>query len=167
MSDSCATCGQSAVSAASIRHWINGIEGLRCPECNTKMNLYREASETKETMKVIYMAHPVSGDVPGNIERAKRWVRYLEEQFPVAVVASWITECEIWDDDNPEHRAAGLARDLAVLSRCEELWLVGLRISTGMAMERDHAIKKGLSVRDLTGEGSVEPPELISIFTDD
>ncbi len=116
-------------------------------------------------MKVVYMAHPVSGDVKGNIERAKRWVRYIEERFPeIAVVASWITECEIWDDDDPEQRAAGFRRDLAILSRCDELWLTGSHVSTGMGIERSHAIEQGLRIRDLTPLGCVEPPGLTAIL---
>lgn len=102
------------------------------------------------SMKVIYMAHPVSGDVENNIKRAKAWMRWLEENYDVAVCASWILECEIWDDNNPEHRAAGLRRDMAILERCDELWLVGACVSNGMAMERAHAEKRGLIIRDLT-----------------
>jgi hypothetical protein len=110
-------------------------------------------------MKVIYLCHPVSGDVAGNLANAKLWVRWVEENYPVAVVASWITECEIWDDDNPEHRKAGLARDLAVIERCDAVWLVGGRISSGMAAEAAHAEKFGLPINDLTNLGA-SPPSL-------
>lgn len=109
-------------------------------------------------MKVIYMAHPLSGDIAGNLERAKAWLRWIEEHHNVAVVASWITECEVWDDNNPDHRAAGLARDLAVLVRCDELWLVGPRISSGMRAEAEVAIGRGIPVIDMTVDGMVEPP---------
>jgi len=110
-------------------------------------------------VKVIYMAHPVSGDVDNNLKRARLWVRWIEETHRgVAVVASWITECEVWDDADPKQRAAGLERDKAVLERCDELWLVGPRISNGMAIERAHAEEKGLRIRDLTTLGHVFPP---------
>lgn len=102
-------------------------------------------------MKVVYMAHPVSGDIPGNLAKARRWVRFLERTYDVAVVASWITECEIWDDTNPAHRAAGLKRDLAVLRRCDELWLVGPQISKGMRFEAEHAKAHSIPIRDMTG----------------
>lgn len=109
-------------------------------------------------MKVIYLCHPVSGDVPANLARAKRWVRWVESNHPVAVVASWITECEIWDDDDPEQRAAGLIRDLAVLERCDEVWLVGGRISHGMEIESAHARQHGIRVVSLVELGA-EPPK--------
>ena len=110
-------------------------------------------------MPVIYLAHPLSGDVAANLARAQRWVRYLETEHCVAVVASWITECQIWDDDNAEHRAAGLRRDCAVLARCDEVWLVGGRISNGMAYEAAYARQCEIPVVDMTSLGD-EPPEI-------
>lgn len=118
-----------------------------------------KAKQKGNEMKVVYLAHPVSGDVAGNIAKAKKWVRWIEEKFTgIAVVASWITECEIWDDDNPAHRAAGFERDLAVLDRCDELWLVGPRVSKGMQYERAFADKRLLRVRDFTSLGLELPP---------
>ena len=109
-------------------------------------------------MRVVYLAHPLSGDVIGNLASAKRWVRWVETAYPdFAVVASWIVECEIWDDSDPEHRAAGLARDLAVIERCESLVLVGGRVSEGMAAEQRWAMSRGIPVLDLTHLGA-EPP---------
>jgi hypothetical protein len=105
-------------------------------------------------MRVVYMAHPVSGDVPGNLAKARAHVRRLEEAHPdVAIVASWITECEVWDDANPDERAKGLQRDMAVLGKCDELWLLGPHVSSGMALEEDHANSLGIPVTDLTGPG--------------
>ena len=108
--------------------------------------------ETSDSISVVYLAHPVSGDVTGNLAEARLWVRHLEENNPnIAIVASWITECEVWDDAKPEERAAGLRRDMAVLAKCDELWLVGPRISEGMQMEKTFAEAKGIPVTDLTG----------------
>ena len=123
-------------------------------------------------MRVVYMAHPVSGDVEGNLAKARAFVRQLEEAHPdVAIVASWITECEGWDDADPEQRAAGLCRDMAVLGKCDELWLMGPHVSSGMALEEDHARSLGIKVLDKTdhacdlcvGRGWYADPET---FTD-
>lgn len=91
-------------------------------------------------MKVIYLAHPVSGDVPGNLAEARRWIRWLYDHVPgIAIVATWITECEVFDEGNPEHRKLGLRHDLAVLERCNAILLVGPKLSTGMQAELLHA----------------------------
>lgn len=110
-------------------------------------------------MKLIYMCHPVAGDVPGNLARAKLWLRWLVENAPepTAVIASWITEVEIWDDSKPTDREAGLARCRAVIERCDEVILVGGRVSSGMNMERTHARDHGIHVVDVTAMGPLPP----------
>jgi hypothetical protein len=110
-------------------------------------------------MRVVYLAHPVSGDVPGNLARAKRWVRWIESTYPdVAVVAPWIVACEIWDDADPAQREAGMMRDLAVIGRCDELWLVGGRLSAGMEIEMKHAFSRSIPCWTMFSLGE-EPPE--------
>jgi len=111
-------------------------------------------------MKLIYLAHPVSGDVLANVARAKLWLRWLTDsrEEPAAVVAPWITEVELWDDDDPEQREAGLRRCLVMVERCDELWLTGGRVSEGMDRERRHAMKHGLTVVDVTAMGIHSPP---------
>lgn len=109
-------------------------------------------------LKIIYMAHPLAGDVEGNINRAKCWMRWIEEKHTdSAVSAGWILDAEIWGDE-AEHRAAGLRRDLARLERCDELWLVGPSLTPGMALEQEHAKKVGLRIRDFTSLGLTWPP---------
>jgi hypothetical protein len=50
---------------------------------------------------------------------------------------------------------ANLAR--ALVERCDAVWLVGGRVSSGMQIEADHAIGRGIDVIDLTHMGD-EPP---------
>ncbi len=113
-------------------------------------------------MKVIYLAHPYGGK-PENLERAMRWVRWVEETQAVAVNANWIIECLVWDDANPEERAAGLARDIANIRRCDEIWAVGGRISDGMKVELAAAGEHGIPMLDLTEAGDEPPIEKINL----
>ena len=103
-------------------------------------------------MKLTYMAHPVAGDAPANLARAKLWLKWLTEsrEEPSAVIAPWIIACEIWDDANPEERTQGLERCKAAIERCDEIYLVGGRVSNGMEIERRHAMRHGLTVIDIT-----------------
>lgn len=116
-------------------------------------------------MRVIYMAHPVGAATPegvkANLERAKRWYRWIVEHFNVSVVADWITGCEVFDGTNEADRAHGLDMDIAAVERCDELWLVGGRISKGMGLEREAAEDFNMRIVDLTFLGE-EPPDLVS-----
>ncbi len=109
--------------------------------------------------KVFYVAHPVSGDVDGNIKRALRWLRYLRESDTAnAYISPWIA-CLISgaDDSDPNARERGLQDCEATASRCNGIVLVGGRISTGMAREKAAVVAAGGMVFDLTGMG-IEPP---------
>lgn len=110
-------------------------------------------------MTLIYLAHPVGGDVAGNLRRARLWWQWIEaHRTNVAVVAPWVTSCEWQDDANPSEREAGLRRCEAVVARCDELWLVGGRISAGMERERQAALRAGVKVIDLIHLGADAPP---------
>jgi hypothetical protein len=106
-------------------------------------------------MKVVYIAHPLGAgeDREANRARASRWVAWSATQG-VAPVADWIILSGQWDESL---RGLGLEIDKALITRCDELWLVGGRVSPGMRVESDAAIEAGLPVRNLTGLGP-EPP---------
>ena len=113
-------------------------------------------------MSVWYMAHPVSGDVPANLARALRWLRWLSITRPEATyIAPWIPAVMVGDDSDPVQRAKGLADDIAVVKRCDGIVLVGGRISTGMAIEQGAALVANLPILDLTHLGD-EPPAVQS-----
>jgi hypothetical protein len=104
------------------------------------------------TRRVVYLAHQLSGteaEMRANRAFASRWAAFLAVNFEVAVECSWIVLSSQWDE-TPENRARGLACDLALVERCDELVMVGPRISGGMRLEAGHAASKGLPVVDLT-----------------
>jgi hypothetical protein len=108
-------------------------------------------------MKVVYVAHPLGSgaDREANRARAARWAVWAAEQG-VAPVADWILIAGAWRESE-EARARGLAIDCALVARCDEIWLVGGRISEGMRVEANAALAAGAGLRDLTELGE-EPP---------
>jgi hypothetical protein len=110
---------------------------------------------------MVYIAHPVSGDVDGNIIRAKAWLKYLEAGNPwIVFVCQWILGVELWDDADPVQRERGLKRCLAQVERCDEIRLVGPKVSTGMLREARHAAEFGVEIKDFTKAGREMPPEI-------
>lgn len=106
-------------------------------------------------MKVIYLAHPLTAPTREGIEanrrRAAAWAAWAAMQ-DVSPVCSWIVltgELE----ETPENRRLGLEIDKAQVARCDELWFVGGRVSSGMAIEASVAKK----VVDLTHLGEWPP----------
>lgn len=130
------------------------------------------AAEHVPARLILYVAHPLaplpadvaadelhpeprSAALEQNLRRAMRWLSWLRRSFPeVTFVAPWIAAVMSGEDDSdPKQREAGLIDDCAVVERCDGIVLVGGRISSGMAREREHARR----CWDLTGLGK-EPP---------
>lgn len=112
-------------------------------------------------MRVVYLAAPLSGPtheaIQGNRARAARWCAWAVRQG-VCPVAMWIVLTgEL--PETPENRALGLELDCEVVRRCDELWLVGGRVSSGMQEEALEARRHGIPVLDLTELGEEPPSE--------
>lgn len=114
-------------------------------------------------MIVVYLSHPVSAPtaqgIADNLARAKRWLKWLLKVHPeCSPVASWIPMVEVEDNSDPARIEHSLRLDFEVVSRCDEIWLVGGRISSGMRREADHARAHNVRVIDLTPMGDEPPP---------
>ena len=103
------------------------------------------------TNKLIYIASPYAGEIESNIAFAKAACRYTmsEGHTPVAV---HLLYPQFLDDGDPAQRAAGLTMGHRVLTACDELWVCGERISTGMAHEITEAEKLGIPIREVSAE---------------
>jgi hypothetical protein len=110
-------------------------------------------------MRSIYVAHPLGAgtDREQNRANAARWCGWIAKTFRVATVADWIVLSGVWDE-SPENRALGLEIDKALIERCDELWMVGGRVSEGMAIEAAHARGQTTIVRDFTKWLGYTPP---------
>lgn len=114
---------------------------------------------------VIYLCAPVSGDPLGNCAKAEAWLRWLFLHDPGTVyVAPWIGEVRALqsaealyvDGKVLDWRQGGaawlraLSDDLEVVRRLDGILLVGGRITEGMRLERDAALKAGKLVLDMS-----------------
>jgi len=128
-----------------------GLEeyGGPCPLCG---HVY-PTKRSRTINPIVFVAHPVSGDVTANLAKARSVIRKLEEEHPKhTFVAPWILSCENWDDGNVAEREQQIQRGLRVLEMCDELWLCGSKVSAGMLRETAHAIQHKLVLKDLTTE---------------
>jgi len=107
----------------------------------------------------VYLAAPVSAptaeDMGLNLVNAEIWLEHLVRHTPWAVCAPWLPYVSILDEAT--HRERGMRDNLAILSRCDAIALVGGRLSPGMKLELDHAVALGLPVIDLLHHGTSPP----------
>lgn len=93
---------------------------------------------------VVYVCSPYAGDVEANTARARRYCRYVTNQGGIPL-APHLYLPQFLDEES--ERELALFMDIALLSRCVELWVFGDVISAGMEKEIQYAQRKGKTIR--------------------
>ena len=91
-------------------------------------------------MKIAYIAHPISGDIAGNLKKIEAIGRDINLTEPdVVPFAPYYFDCHSLDDNIEAERERGIKNDIALFKKgfIDELRLYGDRISSGM----EHEIK--------------------------
>lgn len=123
-----------------------------------ELDAYARALVDQFGTPIVYVGHPVSGDVTRNLHQVRLWLHFLLRRWPgVAWIAPWVLDAELLDDSNDEDREAGLRRDEAVITVCDAFIMLGGRVSSGMARERVAAERTFASVADATALGRTPP----------
>jgi hypothetical protein len=105
-------------------------------------------------MKICYIAHPIGGDVEGNLRDLRRIIRKINLEFPdVVPFCPYYADVVSLDDSILRERGGGLRNDIEIIERKipHEIWLTGLKISKGMRLEIMVAKKAGIPVINKIG----------------
>lgn len=100
-------------------------------------------------MKWVYICSPYRGDVERNIAKTQGYSRFAVTQG-VIPLAPHIYFTQFLDDDDHEERRLGLHMGAELLKCCQEVWVFGSRITTGMKGEIAMAEQLGISVHYYT-----------------
>lgn len=97
--------------------------------------------------KIIYIAHPIGGDVDANIKKVLAIVRELNlSGLPIVPFAPYIVDVLALDDSDPDQRNRGFENNKQLFQMIDEVWLYGDKISSGMKTEIDWANELGIPV---------------------
>ena len=98
--------------------------------------------------KIVYIAHPIGGDVEGNIKSVLKIVRELSIKNQVIPFAPYIVDVQALDDTDLEQRAIGFYHNWIHFHHgiIDEVWLYGQRVSDGMITEIGWAKELGIPV---------------------
>jgi hypothetical protein len=100
-------------------------------------------------MRIAYIAHPISGDVAGNLEAIKKIVREINLSEPdVVPFVPYFSDCVSMDDTVLEERERGIRNDVAILNSgvVDDVRLYGHKFSEGMRHEVELAERLGIPV---------------------
>lgn len=99
--------------------------------------------------KIVYIAHPIGGDVQGNVKKLQAIYRQISLQEPlVTPFIPYIATVQSLDDSVPAERNIGFAHNFEFFKKnvIDELWLYGPHISVGMQVEIQWAMELGIPV---------------------
>ena len=106
---------------------------------------WKRQYELKNRRKV-YVISPYAGDIRKNTVAAIRFCRYVIN-FGAMPVASHLLYPQILDDRSKDEREMGLMFGMALLALCDEAWVFGSAMSSGMEAEITEAKRLDIPVR--------------------
>lgn len=97
--------------------------------------------------KIIYIAHPIGGDIEANVKSVLKIVKELNMSgLPIVPFAPYIVDVMALDDNDAEQRARGFENNRQLFDFVDEVWLYGGLISYGMQTEIDWARELNIPV---------------------
>ncbi|MFM1524467.1 MULTISPECIES: DUF7768 domain-containing protein [Helcococcus] len=103
----------------------------------------------KTYFPLVYICSPFSGDINNNVKKARIYSRYALDKGNIPIAPHLLF---------PQFMSEEKERDLAMhfnyvlLGKCEELWVFGDYISSGMALEIDVAKKRKMKIKYISKE---------------
>lgn len=106
----------------------------------------RRAEKAAETLPWVYIASPYRGDVEKNTAAAEKYAAFAARQNKIPLCPH-IYFTRFLDDNNEAERRKGLNFAMQWLKHCDEMWVFGSRISSGMKAELDAARTWNIPIR--------------------
>ena len=112
---------------------------------NNVFNDKNGAGEKPAFRPLVYICAPYSGDVEENKNRAIAFAKFSYEMGNIPVTTHLLFP--FLDDTNEEARVTAIFMDIVLMGKCQEVWVLGERITPGMSIEIEKAKKRRQKVR--------------------
>ena len=116
------------------------------------MNVDREKkAETKSAFRpLVYVCAPFNGDIEGNKKKATEFAHFAYKNGCIPVTPHLLFP--FMNDESPNERALALHMDIVLMGKCQEVWVLSERITSGMSAEIEKATKRRQTVRYLSND---------------
>lgn len=105
--------------------------------------------EQKKWRPLVYICSPYSGEVEENTQKAGYYSRFAVDQGAIPLAAHLLLPQFMSETDE---RELALFMDLVLMGKCEQVWVFGETISSGMETEIAKAKKRDMTIRYFTEE---------------
>lgn len=99
--------------------------------------------EQKKFRPIVYICSAFSGDVEGNTARARAYSRFAVDQGAIPIAPHLLLPQFMKEETE---RELAMFMDIAILSKCKELWVFG-EPTAGMQTEIAYAERKSMTIR--------------------
>ena len=101
-------------------------------------------------MKRVYVCAPLGGNIEENLKKVKTYTAYALRCGTAPVVPHFYALC--LDDSIPKEREIGIAAGLSLLWFCDEMWVFGDTVTSGMKNEIQFCKNLNIRVRNIADE---------------
>lgn len=121
-------------------------EGYFDPTAYEALSKIEREAKAHAFRPMVYICSPLSGNIAANQRNARRYCRFAVDSGYIPLAPHLYFPQFISDADSAE-RDLALFMDIVLLSKCDQLWAFGERVSKGMSMEIEKAKRKGQPIR--------------------
>lgn len=94
---------------------------------------------------LVYICAPFSGDVEANKKKATAFAEYAYQNGGIPVTPHLLFP--FINDESKQERELARHMDLVLMGKCQEVWVLSERITTGMSAEIEKAQRRRQTVR--------------------
>ena len=105
--------------------------------------IFNMDKEQKRYMPMVYICSAYSGDVEGNTEKARRYSRFVVDAGKIPIAPHLLLP-QFMEEES--ERELAMFMDIAILSKCRELWVFG-KPTAGMLNEIAYAERKKMTIK--------------------
>ena len=107
---------------------------------------HEKKAETKSAFRpLVYVCAPFNGDIEGNKKKATEFAHFAYKNGCIPVTPHLLFP--FMNDESPNERALALHMDIVLMGKCQEVWVLSERITSGMSAEIEKATKRRQTVR--------------------
>lgn len=126
-------------------------EGYFDPTAYEALSKIEREAKAHAFRPTVYICSPLSGNIAANQKNARRYCRFAVDSGYIPL-APHLYFLQFMDDGNGAERDLALFMDIVLLSKCDQMWVFGNRISKGMSIEIEKAKRKGQLIRWFTSD---------------
>lgn len=108
--------------------------------------------EQKKYRPIVYICSAFSGDVEGNTKKARAYSRFAVDQGAIPIAPHLLLPQFMKEETE---RELAMFMDIAILSKCKELWVFG-NPTAGMQSEIAYAERKKMTIRYFDKEMTID-----------